>query len=85
MVNALGDYQVSDPVESSYGYHVIMRLPLSADAVIQYASDGQTPMTARSMASNEEYAAQLQAYYDSHPFTYAEGFAPVDLLDYVAG
>ena len=29
--NALEDYQVSDPILSSYGYHVIIRLPLDPD------------------------------------------------------
>ncbi len=82
-VNALADYQVSDVVETDYGYHVILRLPLSEDAVIEYSSDGQMPLTARSMASSEEYAALVQAYADDHELTYAEGFEPIDLLDYV--
>ena len=82
-VNALGAYQVSDVVETSYGYHVIMRLPLSTDAVIQFASDGVTPMTAKSMASNEEYGARLQAYYDDLSIEYVNGFEPVDLMDYI--
>lgn len=82
-VNALEDYQVSDVVESSYGYHVIIRLPLSADAVIEYSSDGQMPLTARSLASSDEYAALVAAYVEANPIAYAEGFEPIDLLDFV--
>ena len=82
-VKALRDYEVSDVIETGYGYHVIMRLPLSIDAVIEFSSDGVTPMTARRIASNEEYGARLQAYYDDIRVEYAEGFEPVNLLDYV--
>jgi parvulin-like peptidyl-prolyl isomerase len=44
-VLSLEEYQVSDPVKSDYGYHVIMRLPLRADSLL-YSAQG-TPVTAR--------------------------------------
>ena len=81
-VLSLEEYQVSDPVKSDYGYHVIMRLPLDPDGVIEYSNDG-TAMTARSKAANEAYGEALQAAFDSLSVDYAEGFEAPDLLDYL--
>lgn len=81
-VLSLEEYQVSDPVKSEYGYHVIMRLPLDPDGVIEYSSDG-TAMTARSKAANEAYGAALQSAFESVTVDYAEGFEAPNLLDYL--
>ena len=51
---ALEDYAVSDPVESTHGYHVILRLPTTADDVVQYDSDGK--------AYTLRYVAALDAF-----------------------
>ena len=75
-------YQVSDPVESAYGYHVIMTLPLDPDSVLDYSSSG-APMTARSTAANEAYAAAVDAYIEAEEPVYAEGFEVPDLLSFV--
>ncbi len=45
-VKALEAYEVSEPVQSDYGYHIILRLPDNPDSVIDYTSQN-TPMTAR--------------------------------------
>lgn len=34
----LEEYGVSEPVESPYGYHIILRLPLDADAIVGYST-----------------------------------------------
>lgn len=81
-VNALDDYELSDIVETAYGYHIILRLPLDPDSVIEYSSDGVTPMTARSKASNEEYGNRLQAAFDAQTVEYADGFQPPVLTNY---
>ena len=81
-VQSLAEYAVSDPVETAYGYHVIMRLPLDPDGVIEYSSDG-TAMTARSKAANEAYGAALQSAFESVTVDYAEGFEAPNLLDYL--
>lgn len=83
-VTALEDYQVSDVVESSYGFHVIMRLPLDPDAVIQYSGDGVSPVTAKSLASQEEYEARLSERMAALPVEYAPGFEPEHLTAYFA-
>ena len=83
-VNALGDYELSGIVETSYGYHIILRLPLSADSALSdYTDDYGMPLTARGAASNEDYGDRLQAYFDTLPMEYADGFRPPVLTDYV--
>ncbi len=81
-VLSLEDYQVSDPVMSDYGWHVIMRLPLDPDGVIEYSNDG-TALTARSKAANEAYGEELQNYFDSLSVDYAEGFTAPKIMDYL--
>jgi hypothetical protein len=44
-IKAMGDYEVSEPVQTSYGLHVIMRLPLSAEITMDYSQAG-TPLDA---------------------------------------
>ncbi|MBR1456598.1 MAG: peptidylprolyl isomerase [Oscillospiraceae bacterium] len=77
---ALGDYEVSDPVQSSYGYHVILKLP--ADAEAQLFDSSGSGLTARAAAANAEYGERLQAYLDALTVEYVEGFEAPDLLQY---
>ncbi len=81
-VLSLEDYQVSDPVLSEHGWHVIMRLPLDPDGVIEYSNDG-TALTARSKAANEAYGKELQDTFDSLTVDYVEGFTVPKLTDYL--
>lgn len=37
----LGEYEVSGVVESSFGYHIILRMPITGDDVVQYYSEEQ--------------------------------------------
>lgn len=78
----LGDNEVSDPVKTVYGYHVIMRLPLSADVVLSYSENG-APMTARAILANQEYGEQLQNYYDNMQKEFAEEFESPNLSDFI--
>lgn len=81
-VKAQEAFQVSDPVESAYGYHVIMTLPLDPDAVLEYSSGGAA-MTARSTAANAAYSEMVDTYVEEQELTYAEGFEKPDLLSFV--
>lgn len=79
---ALEAYGVSQPIETSYGYHIILRLPLDADAVVSYDSAG-SPLTARMLYANFDYAAGLDKYLEGVKLEYAQGFEPVDLTKYI--
>ena len=79
---ALKEYEVSEPVQSSYGYHVILRLPLTVDTVLTTSSEG-TPMTARSIFANNDYAAKLDEYLENMSIEPVNGFAAPDLGAYL--
>lgn len=80
-VKALEEYEVSEPVLSTFGYHVIMRLPLSAEMTVDYSSAG-TPLTARALCANESFNAMMSSRIESGVFTPAEGFS-LDLTQYL--
>ncbi len=80
-VNALVPFGVSDPVESAYGYHVIMRLPLRADSLL-YSAQG-TPVTARQEVAVSGMNGTLGAFIEANPVTYAEGIEDLDLTKYL--
>ena len=81
-VKALTDYGVSQPVKSSYGYHVILRLPLEADTVVSYDSTGAA-VTGRSLFASFDYAAGLDAYLENLSVEYVGDFQAPDLSKYV--
>ena len=78
---ALGEYEVSDPVQSTYGYHIILRLPLSGDSLL-FSAQG-TPQVARISVAQESITRDLDAYYTAHPPVFAEGLEELDLTPYI--
>ena len=80
-VNALEPFEVSDPVESAYGYHVIMRLPLRADSLL-YSAQG-TPVTARQETAVAGMNDRLAAFIEANPVAFAEGIEDFDLVKYL--
>ena len=82
-VNALAEYEISDVVETDYGYHVIMRLPLSADAVVEFNSSTGEPRTAKMLYANQDYGDRLQALSDSLQMEWLPGCEAPVLTDYI--
>jgi parvulin-like peptidyl-prolyl isomerase len=80
---ALGEYQVSDIVESSYGYHIIIRLPLDPDATVSYSSSTGLATTARELYATTQYTEALDEYLDNMSVQYMDGFEQVDLTKYI--
>ena len=79
--NALEEYAISDIVETSYGYHIIMRLPLSGESLL-FSVQGN-PTTARSTVSQDALAKELDDYFVGHEMTYMEGLEDLDLTQYI--
>lgn len=81
-VKALADYGVSQPIQTSYGYHVILRLPLSADAVVSYDNTGAA-VTGRGLFASADYAAALDAYLEAISMEAVGDFQAPELSKYV--
>ena len=75
------DYEVSDPIKTAYGYHIILRLPLRGDALL-YSMQG-TPTTARQEIATRSMNDALSAFVQAHPVTYAEGIEDLDLMKFI--
>ena len=76
---ALEEGQVSDPIQSSYGYHIILRRPLHADDKVVGAGGTQN---ARELVVSESMSRQLQERMESQTVEYAPGFEAPRILDY---
>lgn len=70
---ALAENEISGIVESSYGYHIILRLPLDLDA------DVGTGYTLRSMAAASLYSGMADEWFTDAEITYAPAFEDFSL------
>jgi len=68
-------YAVSDPVESTYGYHVIIRLPNDPDTTITTSS---TTTTLRVMAAQEQFNSQFSEWTSALEVKFVNGFDTYD-------
>lgn len=76
---ALDEYQVSDPVKSVYGYHVMLRLPVTPDDIL----DESTGSTARTIVAQQKYNAALGEISDGFEIEYVNGFELPNISDFV--
>ena len=74
---ALEEYGVSDVVETTAGYHVILRLPTTPDDVVSVGSDG-TVQTLRYIAAATNYDSLLNGWMDEAEIVWEPAFEPLD-------
>ncbi len=77
-VHALADYEVSEPILSGYGYHVIMRLPLSAEMEVFNAG-----ADARRLYASEQFSARFGSSFEQSVLTLSDEVAAFKLTDYL--
>ena len=77
-VLALGDYEISDPVETTAGYHVILRLPVTGDTVVSTDSDG-SEITVRYQAAMQAFNELANAEVENADVQWEQGFENLDL------
>ena len=80
-VTAMEDYELSEPVKSSYGWHVIMRTALGADNLMQDSSGSLIP--AGWLYAQQKLGGELETYMAEATVEYAEGFEVPELLNYI--
>lgn len=81
-VKAMKAGEVSEVVESPYGYHVIMRLAPSADRTVSYSSDGTAAYSARYICASQQYSDEVESFVNSIKLSVKDGFG-VNVADYV--
>ena len=73
-----GDYELSGIVESPYGYHIVMSIPIDPDAVVGSTSSG-SEVTLRYQAASQQFTARLNAAIESADVVWADGFEAPDM------
>ncbi len=74
----LADYGVSEPVETVYGYHIIMRLPLKADAAVELMSETEK-LTLAYFVAQELFAADSEGWARESKVEFTETYQKMDL------
>jgi len=81
-VKASEAYEVHEPVESQYGWHIVMRLPLSKDCLINDAASG-AQLPASWLYAEGDMNSQVEEVMAANTITYADGFEQINVLDFV--
>ena len=74
----LSEYQVSDPVKTSSGYYIVMRLPMTPSDEVTYVSEG-VYRTLRYYAAVGQYDSLVGSWIDEATVQYQGDFAKLDI------
>ena len=73
---ALEEYGLSEPVDSSYGYHIILRLPVDPDGTYTDASGTSGPL--RAAAASAAFSRRLTDLVAEAEIVWEPDFDPMD-------
>ena len=76
---SLADYGLSEPVQSDYGYHIILRLPISPDQAVM-SSTGESA-TVRSSAAEARFYQDLADTTAQADIQWKDGFDTIDIAE----
>lgn len=82
-VLSLAENEVSDIVESDYGFHIILNPVMSPDHIMGY-SEYYEPYTARTVAAVDFFDQATSDWYENATVLYANGFEALDLNELFA-
>lgn len=77
-VRGLSVGELSGIVESEYGYHIILRIPVDPDASVGTDANGND-VSLRYAAATQQYNAEVAAWTESADVVWSEGFETPDL------
>lgn len=77
-VTATGEYQVSGVVETSYGYHIVLRLPLSASAPVEIGSDNTVEKLGYYVAQ-DLFNAEAETWANDAKVEYTKTYKKINL------
>lgn len=72
------NYGLSGIVESSYGYHIILRKPLTPDSTVGTNSNGEK-VNLRSVVTSNLFNQDMNAWIEGASVSWSEGFEAIDL------
>lgn len=80
----LDEYEVSDPVESTHGYHVIMRLPMTSSDLVSYQNGYQQSIVPLSyVAAPSYYDTDVSGWAKDATVKYTSLYEKVDFSQYI--
>lgn len=80
----LDEYEVSDPVESTHGYHVIMRLPMTSSDLVSYTNGYQQSIVPLSyVAAPSYYDTDVSGWAKEATVKYTSLYEKVDFSQYI--
>lgn len=80
---ALGEYELSDVVQTDYGYHIILRLPLKASAAIEFTSETEMTTLAYYVAQ-DMFTAETDSWAEESTVEYKDTYEKMDLAEVFA-
>jgi hypothetical protein len=79
-VLSLAEHEMSGIVESDYGYHIILRLPLDPDSAVDYA-DSSEPVSLRYAVAGSMFEANVDSWLEEAEVVYEDAFRNLELSE----